>query len=232
MVKKRKTLPKNISELLDKGNIDDLKSILSKSEINAYGGYNKHTIIGFDNCPDEITLWYIQQAGDINATDRFRQTALHNRASSRAENVNIKILIELGADINHNLPLNGTPLHFACDRCCINHIKTLLQAGADYNIKNKSGDTALEFALSRCSNIDIINMLEVSKIMLSAGVVINEKMQQYITEIGENFEFFRPNFDSDSVDIYSEALNQLYKLFDVKAVDKREMHDGISEITI
>ncbi|MCT4613640.1 MAG: ankyrin repeat domain-containing protein [Marinifilaceae bacterium] len=233
MAKKRKTLPKDFEELLDTGDIEEIKKVLSKCEIDAYGGYNKHTAIGFDNCPDEITRWHIEQGADVNALDSFKETALHHRAGSRLENVNIRILVELGADINHNLYRGGTPLHRACDRKCINNIKTLLELGADINIKNiRNKENALEYALGRCNNIDIIDILEVSNIMLGAGLEISDTMKESITKIGQNFEYFRPNFDKDSVDEYSQALVQLYRIYGVEPVEKRIMHDDISEIIV
>lgn len=48
--------------------------------------------------------------------------------------------------------------------------------------------------------------------------------------IGTNFEFHRANYDPDSVDAASDALDKLYALFDVAPVPRRTMHDGTSPI--
>jgi len=59
MAKKRTTLPKDFDELLKKGNLQELKEVFSKCEINARGGYSKHTALAYDNCPHDIDFKWI-----------------------------------------------------------------------------------------------------------------------------------------------------------------------------
>lgn len=40
MAKKRKTLPKDFDEIIARGNLDEMKAVFEKCDINAYGSYN------------------------------------------------------------------------------------------------------------------------------------------------------------------------------------------------
>lgn len=96
---KKKLLPKNFEEMLREGNLDQLKRVFDTCEANARGGPGKHTALAFSNCPDELTRWLVAQGADLTATDKWGNTALHER--SRLYLKDIKLLLELGADVNH-----------------------------------------------------------------------------------------------------------------------------------
>ncbi|MFC9712452.1 hypothetical protein ACFTRD_30475 [Paenibacillus sp. NPDC056933] len=69
-------------------------------------------------------------------------------------------------------------------------------------------------------------MAEISAILLNAGASVTPAMKESVKRIGKDFEFFREKFNKDSVDEVSEALLQLYRLFDVEPVANRIMHVG------
>jgi hypothetical protein len=50
MAKKRKTLPKDFEELLKKGDLEELKAVFDKYELDARGGYAKETALAYDRC--------------------------------------------------------------------------------------------------------------------------------------------------------------------------------------
>lgn len=230
MAKKKKTLPKDFEALLKKGDIAELKAVFATCELNAYGGYSKQTALAFDECPHELAQWLVEQGADLQATDTRGNTPLHARARSIFGN--IKSLLELGANVNDAGSSVGTPLHAAAHSHNVENTALLLDHGAQAATVNKEGLTPLEQALRTCSNIDIVKTAAIAKIYLHAGIPINDKMKAFVTEIGKTFEFHRAGFNKDSVDEYSNALDELYQLFDVAPVTKRALHDGQSPIKV
>jgi hypothetical protein len=230
MAKKKKTLPKDFEELLSKGDIKQLKAVFDKCEFDARGGYGKQTALAYDNCPHELAVWLVEQGANLQATDTWGNTPLHNRARSIFGN--IKSLLELGADVHSPSSSIGTPLHAAADSHNAENTGLLLAYGAKTDVLNANNHTPLEQALLTCRNIDIVNTAGLSQLHLNAGVKITPKMKELVIEIGKQFEFHRASFNKDSVEEVSNALDELYGLFGVKSVEKRVMHDGKSPITI
>ncbi|WP_345949803.1 ankyrin repeat domain-containing protein [Mucilaginibacter sp. PAMB04274] len=228
MPKKRTTLPKDFEELLSKKSLQELKDIFNQCEVDAHGGYEKQTALAFDNCPHELAEWLIEQGADLQATDTWGNTPLHTRA--RSTSGNIESLLKLGADINNKSNSTGTPLHAAADAHNVENTKLLLAHGAKADELNADGYTPLEVALSTCNNIDIVETAEISGIYLNAGVQTTSRMKDLVAKIGSTFEFHRANFDQDTVAEVSEALEELYRLFNVVPVSKRILHDGKSPI--
>ncbi len=228
MAKKQKTLPKNFEELLKNANLDLLKEVFKKCELDARGGYGKQSALAYDNCPHELASWLVQQGADLHATDTWGNTPLHNR--SRSINGNIKSLLELGANVNFDKSSVGTPLHAAANSHNPENTSLLLEHGAQIDALNSNGYTPLEQALLTCNNIDIPRTVELSKIYLGKGIQVTPTMKTFVTEIGKRFEFHRSNFAKDSVVETSNALEELYKLFGVEPLGKRHLHDGKSPI--
>ncbi|WP_343605093.1 ankyrin repeat domain-containing protein [Fluviicola sp.] len=226
---KRKTLPKDFRELLQQGDLEELKAVFDKCDWNARGGYSKSTALAFDECPHELASWLVENGTDIQAVDNWKNTPLHER--SRSVFGNIQSLLELGADVNDASSSIGTPLHAAADSHHVENTKLLLAHGADCNLLNSYGFNPLEQALRSCNNIDIINTVQLAEIYLDQGIQITEKMKGFVSEIGKRFEFHRGGFNIDSVDEYSIALDKLYVLFGVEPVAKRIIHDGKAPIT-
>jgi len=227
---KRKTLPKDFEELLEEGDIEKLKKVFDICELDAYGGYAKHTAIAFDNCPDELVRWLVGKGLDINKLDYYNDTPLSSRAGSWHD---ISIFLELGADVNL-----GYPLHNSADAYKLENTKLLLDAGANVNKKNEDGLIPLEYTLQRCENSTLEYIVDIVKLLLEYGSKKTLKMKKFITRLGKNFEFYRGNMNKDSIESISydesvsSVLDELYALFDVEPVPKRIMHDGKSEIII
>ena len=79
---KRKTLPKDFEQLVQTASDEDIKKVLGKCDINAYGGYNKGNALEFP-LSEEMMRWLIEQGIDINYVDQYGYTA----ALSRWKNV-------------------------------------------------------------------------------------------------------------------------------------------------
>ena len=60
MAKKRKTLPKDFSELLATANIETLKAVYEKCELDAYDGSNKESALFLRHIPDELVKWLVE----------------------------------------------------------------------------------------------------------------------------------------------------------------------------
>lgn len=229
MAKKKKTLPKDFEELLNKGNLQELKEVFDKCELDARGGYSKQSALAYDKCPHELAIWLVEHGADLQATDTRGNTPLHSR--SRSIFGNIKSLLELSADVNDKSSSIGTPLHAAADSHNVENTALLLAYGAQMDIVNSAGFTPLELALRTCSNIDIVRTAKLSGIYLDAGAQVTARMREFVVEIGKRFEFHRAGFNKDSVEEVSNALQELYSIYGVEPVAKRVLHDGKSPIT-
>jgi hypothetical protein len=141
-------------------------------------------------------------------------------------------LLELGADANNASSSIGTPLHAAAASHNATHARLLLQHGARADERNKEQLTPLELALRGCSNIEIENMVLLAKVLLDAGAERTHRMKGFVEEIGNRFEFHRSGFNPEHVDAASSALDELYGIFEVAPVARRQIHDGISPLVL
>ncbi len=57
-------------------------------------------------------------------------------------------------------------------------------------------------------------------------------MKELVTKIGTTFEFHRSGFNRELVEKQSDALDELYTIFEVTPVPRRIIHDGKSKIKI
>lgn len=247
---KRKTLPRDFDQLLAAGDLEALKGVFDGCELDARGGVFKQTALAFVECPDELARWLAGQGADLSAADSYGETPLHARAGHWKGTVDL--LIELGADVNHDAGGRGTPLHRAAAVGNLRAAKALLDHGASADATNRSGQTPLVFALQRCSNATIQHMAPMAELLLGAMrsaagkprsllsrvlggdaepvTPVTPEMQSLVQRIGADFEFHRAGFNPESVEATSDALDRLYALFGVAPVPRRAIHDGKSPI--
>ncbi|MGH1421231.1 MAG: ankyrin repeat domain-containing protein [Hyphomonas sp.] len=246
---KRKTLPKNFDELLRSGDLDALKSLFDKVDVDAHGGTFKRSALAFNDCPDDLSRWLVEQGADLHSPDRYGETPLHSRSGHWQGNT--AVLLELGAEVNHKGGRGETPLHLAAAVGNTATADLLLEYGADPYALNSKGQSPLVFALEKCSNVKIDRMAPMAELLLNAMTsppekksfvgrifgqsngkddVITPEMKGMVEEIGRTFEFHRADFDPDSVEAVSTALDRLYELFAVQPIPKRSLHDGQSNI--
>ena len=230
MGKKKTTLPKDFNELIILGDILALKDVFTKCDINSRGGYYKSTALGFFKIPDELVCWLVEQGADINASDKYGRTPLHEHAQSWCGNV--ELFIELGADIEALDYHKETPLFAAAASFKPKAVKILVEKGSNINAENTMKLKPLEKALEWCRNANIVNMAEVADILLKAGTTVTPKMKESVARIGQDFEFHRDGFNKDYLKQTDEALYYLYEQFNVMPVERRKVHDGVSQITI
>ncbi|XP_065903310.1 uncharacterized protein [Dysidea avara] len=83
---------------------------------------------------------------DVNTTDGFNQTALHQAASNGHVQL-VEALIALGANVNSLDMLKWTALHDAANSGHVQTAKTLIKLGADVNAIDIDSDNPLQIAL-------------------------------------------------------------------------------------
>lgn len=230
MTKKQTTLPANLEQLFKNQDMDAIKEVFEHCDWDAIGGYNKGTALSFRHIPDEIIHWLAEQGADLNARDKYQRTPLHAHASHWSGNV--ALLLELGADLNPVDYTNETPLHAAVNSYRTPVVQELVSRGAKINVENNQGNTSLAKGLINCRNSYIVNMSEISSMLLDAGATITPAMKESVKRIGKDFEFVRENYNKNKVDEVSDALDKLYRQFEVEPVAHRIMHDGTSPIHV
>lgn len=231
MAKKRKTLPKDFRQLIEKGDIEELKAVYNRCELTAYQGYSKENALFFADIPAEFVRWLTEQGLDINCRNSRGETPLHVQV--RYPNCCAETFIELGADIFLEDFYGETPLHKAAARRNAKMVKYLLEHGAKIDaVARIHGWTPLEEMMATCMNMDIVKTAETAEVFLNAGAVVNEAIRQQVKRIGETFEFHKGNFNKEYLDEIVDGLNRLYNLFGVEPVPPRKIYDGVSPITV
>lgn len=247
---KRKTLPKDFETLLERGDIAELKALFDSRDVNARGGLFKQTTLAFNDCPDELARWLVENGADLSAGDRYGETPLHAR--SRHWQGRIAVLLALGADVHARDNSGDTPLHFAAGVGNITTARLLLEHGARIDCLNEMNMTPLVWALHRCRNSDIKKLAAMAELLLDAQAQnelklrsiadrtsggtqrpsdhVTPEMRTFVQQIGTEFEFHRETFNPEYLDETSAALDRLYELFDVPPIPRRVMHDGKSPI--
>lgn len=247
---KKKLLPKDFDALLKAGDIPALKAVFDTCDLDARGGYGKHTALAFRDCPEALTRWLVAQGANIEAKDSYGRTPLHDHAGSWQGQV--ETLLDLGADIHATDKDADTPLHKAAKSANVEAVRALLGRGARPEALNASNLTPLAAGLQYCSNAQIEQMARVAELLLAADTprkkglgdlvkrafsggradrqAVTPQMRGFVQRIGETFEFHRAGFNPDYLEATSAALDRLYALFDVPPVPRRVMHDGRAPI--
>lgn len=230
MAKKRTTLPKDFKEVLERNDLDELKTVFDGCDINAYerDSYKTPALCMY-GISEEFIEWLMQHGADIEAANSYGRTALHIHAGVN-QTGKVKKLLALGANIHAKDKYGNTALHSAGHR--FDTVKLLIEHGADPLAENDQGETPLMLLLSRCSNIDIAPAARVAELLLQAGDQVSEAARKQVAHIGENFEFYRKDFASDLLEETDQGLQKLYALFDVTPIARRKMHDGTSLIHV
>ena len=231
MAKKRVTLPKEFKDLMDEGNIEALKAVYDRCELTAHDGrFSLCTPLHMGGVPDELVIWLVEQGLDINIPDYYGATPLYRQAILGRDTV--KLLCELGADIEKPNRYGETPLHMAAEFFHPKTVKFLINKGANVNVENDMGRTPLASVLMVCRGIYIAQTAEIAAMLLEAGAKKTSKMKEKVEQIGKDFEFHRESIHPDYIEEADKGLAKLYELFDVKPVEKRLTHDGVSPILV
>ena len=216
---------------MDEGNIEALKAVYDRCELTAHDGrFSLCTPLHMGGVPDELVIWLVEKGLDINAPDYYGATPLYRQAILGRDTV--KLLCELGADMEKPNTYGDTPLHMAAEFFHPRTVKFLIDKGANVNVENDMGRTPLASVLMVCRGIYIAQTAEIASMLLEAGAKKTSKMKERVEQIGKDFEFHRESIHPDYIEAADKGLTKLYELFDVKPVEKRLTHDGVSPILV
>ena len=231
-MKKRKTLPADFNEIAKSGDSEAIKEVFDKCDINAYGGYGKGNALFF-LLNDEMMRWCVEQGAEIDYVNQYGYTPLMEHAGHAFAEKQALCLIELGADIGAK---GAFPQRSVLDRAVeagsINVVKRLKEKGIDLNEKGAGDLNALERALYIARPFDIIRIAPIAEYMLENGVAVTVALKEFMTKLGKEIEFYRPDMNSEFTPQIDTALDKMYKLLDVEPVPKRVIYDGKSKIII
>lgn len=233
MSRMRKTLPENIREIIDSGDFERFAAVFNKCEISATKrGRTTANILSYQGLTPAHIQFVIDNGLDINGDCGWSMPAAAYQSHCLD---NLQCLVDNGADIDLCLDTHyGNALYRAA---AVMHnptaVANLIYFGAHTDGRfGWNENTILDEALIRCSNIDIINMVKIARMLLGAGAKITDETHSYVCKIGETFEFYRSSFDKGLVGQVSDALQELYLLFGVEPIPMRTVHDGVSPIVV
>ncbi len=230
---KRKTLPKDFSEIVQRGNADEILSVFDTCDINAYSRteYGKPTALMYPEMPEALIRQLVAMGADIHYVGEHSHTPLLVHACDQP--AHIPLLLELGAELNACPDTFGgeTALHYCAGACRPESVRALLASGADpYICCGYFHNNALEHLAESVGLGKLCGAAETAELLIQHGMEITDKMRQKIHEIGEQFVFYRRTPNPD--DPEEAALQKLYALFGVEPAARLQVHDSKSPIVL
>ena len=127
----------------------------------------------------------LKRASEIGAEELFKRLLywdhvndaeeLHLVEASRSNNVKlVRLLLEIGADINRANSAGETPLYVASEMSNVEMVRILLEKGADINKAESNGQTPLMIAVAS-------GHFEVVEVLLEYGANLNAKTNEGYT---------------------------------------------------
>lgn len=238
---KRKTLPKDFGELLKSGDVEALKAVFAKCEINAVTGKYGSNAFGKGSLPREFAFWLKEQGGDVNKPDYYGDSPIFYHAG--AYDGDVALLLELGADGNAIGRDMSTPLHEAAIYGRINAVNALINYGVNVNARSndiltKKSDTPLEITLKQ-NRLPKNILFIICKTLIDAGAEITEASKEFLSKIGRDFEYSKAraanSIEAKEYFVEQDAgMQSLYELFSLPPAEPifLDVHDGVSKIEV
>jgi hypothetical protein len=118
--------------------------------VNVHGRNGETPLISAGFCGDlEMVQVLLDCKADVNATDNYSWTPMHNVAQGHslpAKSDITRLLLERGADINARNNFGSTPLHVAAKNKRAGVTRVLLEHGANIGAKDNEGRTPSQVA--------------------------------------------------------------------------------------
>lgn len=230
---KRKTLPADFSEIVQRGNADEILSVFDTCDINAYSRteYGKPTALMYPEMPPALIRKLVELGADINHVGDYHRTPLLEHAYYMPEN--IPLLLELGADLNGCPEGFGaeTALHYCAGGGRAESVRTLLALGADPDICcGYFHNNALENLAQSAGLGKLCGAAETAELLIQHGMEITDTMREKIRALGAQFVFYRRTPNPD--DPEEAAMQKLYALFGVEPAARLQVHDSKSPIVL
>ncbi len=231
---KRKTLPKQMRELLKAGDIEGLKKQFARCEPNAVTDKYGSNIFSLSPLPREFAFWAKEQGADVNFVDYYKKTPLFAQAS--AWDGQTELLIELGAKVDAAGRDGTTPLHLAAAYGRVKAARALLEAGAKVDARQnglfRDRYTPLELALTQ-HRVPFDLLAQVCELLLAAGAQKTEAAREGVRHADEGFQRSRRGIsDPDFLRRQALGMESLRRMFGLPPAGEVAFHDGVSPIVI
>jgi ankyrin repeat protein len=127
---------------------------------------------------DEIFIKLLSYRANVNHQDKYGYTPLMCVGCRKniKKKEHIKLLLNMGANVNHQNSNDSTVLVMACQDSEEEIVQLLIEAGADVNVQNQHGVSPLMNAIYRRKE-------EMVKILLTAGADVNHKNENFRTAL-------------------------------------------------
>lgn len=237
----RKTLPADIEQIIDSGDVEALARAVQRCEIGAYlrSSAFELRLMHFP-ASKQITDFLLERGEDINSRDHYGRTPIHSRVwYSRLEQ--IPYLIERGGDINARSSSDDqTPLFGVVEYKRASDVEKMIAWGANPRVVADSrvyGKATLTgYTLRRRSFVDSVRALEVMQLLLSHGAPVDERIsvaleemdRQRCTFISHGHEHISPA----EFAAISDAFAQLCELFGVQMQQARRAPKPGEQLTL
>lgn len=229
MAKKRLTLPKDFSEIMERNNPDELEKVFESCNIDAYErDWMKTPALCMYGISEDFIKWMAAHGANINVSDIYGKTPLMKQAQLNQQE-RVKLLLQLGANIHAKDDSQQTALHYAK---APETIKILLENGSDPCAIDNMGNTPLMLQLLECRSHDTPRMAEAARLLLDAGDKVNDKMRKRVRNIGHEFENSRDGWAPDILQECEKGMQKLYTLFSIEPVPVIKKHSGNEPITV
>ena len=213
LAKKRTTLPKEFrtGELYS---IAELDGIFANVEVTAVGrDYTKESALMSERLDADGIRWLIERGAQVNATDRFGNTALTHHSMWRTNLDVVSTLLEHGAD--PNITGHSSPLASAAEYMNVDGLELLLERGADPLLSfGRPDGNALDRAMTRMKDYQAAAALEVARILVARGASVSGDTPKYLRQTMSHLQGLVARGKG------SEAnLAQLHELFELLGVE-------------
>jgi hypothetical protein len=228
--RKRTTLPKDFSrgEVLT---VAELEEIFSKVEVSAVErGYYKKTALMSNRLDVDGVRWLLEQGADVDAVDRYGNTALEHHSSFRWPVETMVVLLEHGAD--PNATGSSSPLAAAVERMNLELVHVLLDAGADPLRVIEGGwgpRTALDRLMARFNGFEATKALEVVQILVGRGATISGETPTYMRSTMSTLQGALARGHGSAEDL--AALMTIFELLGVEPTEPPRMLAADEPIT-
>lgn len=230
MPRKRTTLPKDFSrgEVLT---VVELQEIFSKVELTAVGrDYYKETALMSDRLDADGVRWLLEQGVDIEAVDRYGNTAITHHSGFERRLENVAVLLEHGAD--PNATGSSSPLAAATARMNVEGVRVLLAAGADPLRATERGGrprTVLDGLMARFRGFEATRALEVVQILVGRGATISGETPTYMRSTMSTLQGALARGHGSAEDL--AALMTIFELLGVEPTEPPRMLAADEPIT-